>query len=145
MLGERCQVSIKLDDKGRIALPARLRHKLKDAGINALVFTYFDGGIKAYTPAWFETRIEGPIAERDPFDPDVQVLHHAVLAEAEDCSVDGQGRVRIPSRLLEACGLSDECVLLSILDWVELWSPERWEARRIEARQSRLAQRGRSD
>jgi len=145
MLGERCQVSIKLDDKGRIALPARIRHKLRDAGINALVLTYFDGGIKAYTPAWFEKRIEEPIAERDPFDPEVQVLHHAVLAEAEDCSVDGQGRVRIPARLREQCFLGDECVLISILDWVELWSPERWESRRAEAQDARRAQRALSD
>ena len=137
MLGERCQVSIKLDDKGRIALPARLRHKLKDTGINALVLTFFDGCIKAYTPSFFAERIEAPIADRDPFDLEVQLLHHAVLAEAEDCSVDGQGRVRIPIRLRDECGLDGDCVLISILDWVEIWPLDRWEKRRREAREER--------
>ncbi len=145
MLGERCQVRFKLDDKGRMGLPARLKHKLKDAGINALVLTYFDGGIKAYTPAWFAKRIEEPIAARDPFDPDVQVLHHAVLADAEDCAVDGQGRLRIPARLREECGLEGECVLISILDWIEVWPADAWEARRGEARDARQAQRQRTD
>jgi len=133
MLGERCQVTIKLDDKGRIALPARLRRKLKEAGINAVVLTFFDGGIRGFAPAHFVDRIEGPIAERDPFDPDTQLLHHAVLAGAEDCPVDGQGRIRLPARLREECELGAEVVLISILDWIEIWPPARWEARRRQA------------
>ena len=141
MLGERCQVTIKLDEKGRVALPARLRRKLKEAGINAVVLTFFDGGIRGFSPTHFVERIEGPIAERDPFDPETQLLHHAVLAGAEDCPVDGQGRIRLPARLREECGLDSEAILISMLDWIEIWPPERWEARRkqaLEARARRL-------
>lgn len=137
MLRERCQVTIKLDDKGRIALPARLRRKLKEAGINAVVLTFFDGGIRGFSPAHFVDRIERPIAERDPFDPETQLLHHAVLAGSEDCPVDSQGRIRLPPRLREECELGTEVVLISILDWIEIWPPARWEARRRQA----LAQR----
>ena len=142
MLGERCQVTIKLDEKGRLALPARLRRKLKEAGINAIVLTFFDGGIRGFAPAHFVERIEGPIANRDPFDPETQLLHHAVLAGAEDCSIDGQGRVRLPVRLREECGLGSEVTLISMLDWIEIWPTERWEARRkqaLEARARRIA------
>jgi MraZ protein len=137
MLRERCQLTIKLDDKGRIALPARLRRKLKEAGINAVVLTFFDGGIRGFSPAHFVDRIERPIAERDPFDPETQLLHHAVLAGSEDCPVDSQGRIRLPPRLREECELGTEVVLISILDWIEIWPPARWEARRRQA----LAQR----
>ncbi len=142
MLGERCQVTIKLDEKGRVALPARLRRKLKESGVNAVVLTFFDGGIRGFAPNHFVERIEGPIAQRDPFDPETQLLHHAVLAGAEDCSIDSQGRVRLPTRLREECGLGSEAILISMLDWIEIWPPERWEARRkqaLEARAKRLS------
>lgn len=137
MLGERCQVTMKLDEKGRIALPARLRRKLKEAGINAVVLTFFDGGIRGFAPSHFVERIERPIAERDPFEPETQLLHHAVLAGAEDCSVDGQGRIRIPQRLRDECGLDGDAVLISILDWIEIWPRDRWEQRRKQALESR--------
>ena len=133
MLGERCQVSTSLDDKGRIALPARLRHKINDAGIESLVLTCVDGGIRAFTPDYFAQRVEGPFQDRDPFDPVAQAYFHAVLADAEDCAVDPQGRLRIPNRLRQDAGLDRECVLISVMQWIELWDPARWEATRQQA------------
>lgn len=134
MLGERCQVRTSLDAKGRIGLPARLRHKLKDAGIDALVLTCVDGGIRAFPPEYFAERIEGPYAERDPFDPSAQAYFHAVLADAEDCTVDGQGRVRIPARLRDDARLTKEVIVISVMQWLELWDPDEWEAVRARAK-----------
>ncbi len=139
MLQERCQVTTTVDDKGRIALPARLRHKLRDAGIHGLVLTYFDGSLKMYLPGYFRDQVEAPIALRDPFDPQVQILHHAILAGASDCNVDKQGRVRIPKDVRSESGLGEgtEVVLVSILDWIELFPKKAWEARRSFALEHR--------
>ncbi len=139
MLDERCQVTTTVDDKGRIALPAKLRHKLRDAGIHGLVLTYFDGSLKMYLPGYFRDRVEGPIAERDPFDPHVQILHHGILGGAADCNVDRQGRVRLPKDIREEAGLAcgDEVTLVSILDWLELFSKAAWKARRTFALEHR--------
>lgn len=122
-----------MDDKGRIALPARLRHKLQEAGVDALVLTCVDGGIRAFTPEYFAQRIEGPFHDRDPFDPTAQAYFHAVLADAEDCGLDNQGRLRIPTRLRQDAGLERECVLISVMQWIELWEPSRWEQVRGQA------------
>ncbi len=143
MLGERCQVEIKLDGKGRIALPARLRKRLKDEGIEMLVLTCYDGGIRGFLPADFEERVERPIAALDPFDPEAQDLHHTVLAGAEDCPVDAQGRLRVPAHLRDEAGLTRDCVLHSLLDWIELWDSEAWAARRAAARAAREERRQR--
>lgn len=134
MLGERCQVTTTLDEKGRIALPARLRHKLKEAGIDALVLTCVDGGIRAFAPQFFAERIEGPFQDQDPFSPNAQAYFHAVLADAEDCAMDQQGRVRIPNRLRDDAGLERDCVLISVMQWIEIWSPERWNEVRSRAK-----------
>ncbi len=150
MLGERCQVTTTVDDKGRIALPARLRHKLRDAGIHGLVLTTFDGSLKLYPPGYFRERVEAPIAAMDPFDPKVQILHHAILAGATDTSVDRQGRLRIPVELREDAGfdIGSEVVLISMLEWVEVFEKQAWKKRRSFARAHRdkaredLAERG---
>lgn len=139
MLGERCQVTTTLDDKGRLALPARLRHKLRDAGINGLVLATIDGSLKLYLPGFFRERVEAPIAEMDPFDPETQILHHAILAGATDCPVDKQGRLRVPAALQDEAGFGpgSEVILHSILDWVEVFSVEAWAERRTFARSQR--------
>lgn len=143
MLGERCQVEIKLDGKGRIALPARMRKRLKHEGIQTLVLTHFDGGIRAYLAQDFERLVEAPLRELDPFDPDAQDLHHLILAGAEDCAIDAQGRLRIPPLLREEAGLAGPVILHSILDWFELWDADAWRARLAEARKARQDRRNR--
>lgn len=139
MLGERFQVRTTVDEKGRLALPARLRHKLRDAGIHGLVLTTFDGSLKLYPPEYFRDRVEAPIAEMDPFDPRVQILHHAILAGATDCPVDKQGRLRVPVELREDAGfdVGSEVVLLSMLNWVEVFEKQAWAERREFARTHR--------
>ena len=139
MLGERCQVELKLDEKGRIALPARLRKRLRDAGINKLVLTFYDGGIRGFLPADFDRLVESPLRELDAFDPLAQDLHHTVLAGAEDCPVDRQGRLRLPPLLRGEAGLERDLVLHSILDWIEIWDRDRWRERLVAARAARAA------
>lgn len=137
MARERILANTTLDPKGRIALPAALRHKLQSDGVDTLVLTFFDGAIRAYPVAWFEEHIEGPIAARDPFDPQTQVLHHAVLAGAEDMPVDAQGRLRIPKRLQEEAGLTSDVVVFSMLYWIEIWDARAWQDRRADALRQR--------
>ncbi|MED5370460.1 MAG: hypothetical protein VX899_05585 [Myxococcota bacterium] len=135
MLGERFQLTSSLDNKGRLALPARLRTQLQEAGIDELVLTCVDGGVRAFTPEDFATRIEGPYADADPFDPDAQAYFYTVLADAESCRIDGQGRIRVPTRLREQAGLIKEVKVLSMLRWVELWNPSNFAAVQAKARE----------
>ncbi|MCB9796200.1 MAG: hypothetical protein H6741_26180 [Alphaproteobacteria bacterium] len=100
------------------------------------MLTVVDGGIRGFTPQFFADRIEGPFEDMDPFDPDAQAYFHAVLADAEDCAVDAQGRIRIPTRLREEAGLEKELVLISIMQWIELWDADRWAETRADAKQA---------
>ena len=133
MFGEYCQVRSTLDAKGRLGLPAKLRHAIGSEGIDVLVLNCVDGAIRAFTPGYFRDRVEGPFRERSPFDPEAQSYYYTVLADAESCNIDGQGRIRIPQRLQELAGLDRECVVVSIMDWVEIWNPEQWEEARKRA------------
>jgi len=143
MLRERCQVTTSFDDKGRIGLPAKLRHKLTAEGIDELVATCFDvGSIRLFGESHFRQHVEGWVAGKDQDDPEVEDYIHAVLAGAESCSLDKQGRVRLPQRLRDEAGIGREVVFISVLDRIEIWDPEAWNARLAQARAGRRRRRG---
>lgn len=128
MLRKRCQATVTLDDKGRIALPASLRRALESHEVDTLVLTFHSGAVWAWTPAEFEEKIERPILEQDPFKPDVLQFSRAVLAPAQEVEIDKQGRIRIPTMLRELAHLDKEVVVNSLLNRLEFWDRQAWEA-----------------
>lgn len=129
MLRVRCQANVTIDAKGRLALPAPLRRALEEAGERGLVCAYHKGAVWAWTVADYEKRVEGPLAEADPFDAQVMDFAHALLSTAQDVELDGQGRIRIPPRLRELAGLDKDAVVHSIVDRIEIWDKDAWEQR----------------
>ena len=68
-------------------------------------------------------------------------LRAAVLGANEEVTIDNNGRIRIPTELRELVGIGREVRLISVLDRIELWEPERWKRRMREA-QERVASMG---
>lgn len=126
MLRVRCQANATLDDKGRLALPARLRRALTRHEVETLVLTYHQGALWGWTPETFEERIERPLAQQDPFNPGVLQFSRALLAPAQEVEVDRQGRVRIPTPLRDLAGLDRDIVLNSMVDRIEIWDLSTW-------------------
>lgn len=56
-----------------------------------------------------------------------------VRASAEDCKVDGNGRLVLNQRLREYAGLKEEVCIIGNGRWVEIWDRERWESKRMSA------------
>jgi MraZ protein len=129
MLRVRCQAPATLDAKGRLALPAALRRALVKFEVDSLVLTFHKGAIWGWTPEDFETTVEQPMATRDPFAQDVMDFAHALLAPAQDVDVDGQGRIRVPPPLRDLAGLDRDVMVNSLLNRVEIWDREAWDAR----------------
>jgi MraZ protein len=51
-----------------------------------------------------------------------------VTARAVEVVPDKQGRILVPQRLLESVGLKDAALLVGVIDRVEIWDPDRFEA-----------------
>ncbi|TVQ91691.1 MAG: division/cell wall cluster transcriptional repressor MraZ [Deltaproteobacteria bacterium] len=132
MLRTRCQATVTLDNKGRIALPAVLRRALEGHDVDALVLTFHTGAVWAWTLEDFEQKIEAPILRQDPFKPEVLQFTRAVLAPAQEVEVDKQGRIRIPPMLRELARLEKEVVVNSMLDRLEFWDRETWNAQFLQ-------------
>jgi MraZ protein len=113
-----------LDEKGRLALPARFRDELRDG---VVITRGFDDCLLVYPiAAWT------PLAERVSAlsigDPDVRLLRRMLFANAADLLLDRQGRILVPAELRTHAGLEREAVVVGMHTFIEIWSPAGWSA-----------------
>lgn len=112
----------KLDEKGRIILPARFRDELA-AG---LVITKGQERCLYVFPAAEFTSItlrlrQAPVTEKSARD-----YMRVMFAGAHDEIPDKQGRVSIPSGLRTYAGLEKECVVIGANTRLEIWDATAW-------------------
>ncbi|WP_022853400.1 division/cell wall cluster transcriptional repressor MraZ [Thermodesulfatator atlanticus] len=116
-----------LDNKGRLSIPARFREVLKHRYGNAtLIMTNTPECLHVYP--WSEWQALEEKLSNSPFDPpELRLFKRYFLGSAEECQPDRQGRILIPAHLREEVGIEREVVLLGMLNYFEIWSPERLE------------------
>ncbi|MCB1735372.1 MAG: division/cell wall cluster transcriptional repressor MraZ [Gammaproteobacteria bacterium] len=129
----RGTVQLKLDDKGRIAIPAKYRERLREQCGGRLVVAL---GIDAKTnkeepylmvypaPVWED--VEARVNQLPSTSKQVQSFKRRLIGNAEDCDMDAQGRVSLPARLREKVGIDREVDLIGQGNKFELWDRETW-------------------
>lgn len=116
-----------MDPKGRVTLPTRLFGKLDGERVRSLVWAPFQDHLRAYTPDDWAARVEAPLMAEDSFDPAVAERQRRRLGLASELELDAHGRFVLPPGLRQSAGLVRDCVLVSILDRLELWDAARWQ------------------
>lgn len=128
MAGFKGRAEYSVDNKGRVAIPAKMRSALNPEAQNAFVITRgLDTCIFLY-PAdrWREIEVE--IRNLNVFDSDNRGFIRGVLMWADDVVLDGQGRIGIPKELMQYAGITDRVLILGALDHIEIWEPDKFEA-----------------
>ena len=113
-----------LDDKNRLTLPAKLRGEFEDG---VVVTRGLDGCLRAYPrTAWAElaTRIQS----LDPLSEDARRMRRHFFSGAAQVELDKQGRMVIPTSLLESAGITREVTVAGVYDHLEIWDRARWGA-----------------
>ncbi len=112
-----------VDDKGRIAVPAKFRAQL--AG-GAVVSRWLEQCLAIHTLAgWAKlaTRLESLAIA----DPNARRFERFIFGGAFEADLDRQGRVVLPANLREMAGLATEAVIVGSRDHAEIWAPARWD------------------
>lgn len=128
-----------LDSKGRLAVPARFREAL---GADVVITRGIDRCLSLYPMSAWQ-----PLAEKVSAlpisDPDARTFRRMVFAEAANVEFDRQGRILIPPELRRYASLDREAVIVGMHTYVEIWSPEQWEAQAemMDSQGSSIAQR----
>jgi MraZ protein len=127
LLGE---YRLSLDEKGRLSIPAALRHTLHELyapNDQPLVVTkYFEDCLVIYPQAeWMDIQQQLLVL---PSDPIVRAFLRQFCASAGVCPLDRQGRILIPPPLRQYAAIGAEAVVIGVMRKLEVWSPARWEA-----------------
>ena len=112
----------RLDDKGRLALPARFRSEL-DGGL--VIAKGQERCLFVFTVAEFDRLTEGM---RGPVtDKRLRSYSRVFFASASHEIPDGQGRITIPAPLRQYAGLEKDCVVIGANTRVEVWDAANWQ------------------
>lgn len=113
----------RLDDKGRLILPAKFRDEL--AG--GVVITKGQERCLYVFPMPEFQRIAGQLRETPVTNKAARAYSRVFFASAHDEVPDKQGRVTIPGHLREYAALNRELVVIGASTRVEIWDKQAWE------------------
>lgn len=114
-----------IDSKGRLSLPASFRRESQDECF--VLVQVHETALSLYPePAWVE--VETRLRELLRLQPDARPYVLGVTANAVETSLDRQGRILVPQRLLGRVGIEGEALVVGVIDRIELWNPERFHA-----------------
>ena len=127
--------ALTLDNKGRLAMPARHREVLGAMGVNQLTITkHPEGSLMIFPrPAW-ETFREKVAA----LPMSASGWKRIFLGNAMDVEIDGSSRVLIAPELRTAAGLERDVMLLGMGSHFELWDSARYAEHEAKVMQSEM-------
>jgi MraZ protein len=115
---------LRLDDKGRLFLPAKYREEL--AG-GVVITKGHERALFVFPLAEFE-RMTEPLRNASVTVRAVRDYSRMLGGGGFDDVPDKQGRVNIPQELREYARLERECVVVGALNRLEIWNAASWDS-----------------
>ncbi|GEO81815.1 division/cell wall cluster transcriptional repressor MraZ [Pararhodospirillum oryzae] len=114
----------KVDQKGRVSVPAKFRAVLQAEGYASIVVRPDPerGCIEGYGMDRLERLSDMTPDIVNLGDPNAAPAYQ-ILAESEELTFDPNGRVLIPAWMLEAAGISDSAVFVGLGRVFQIWNP----------------------
>ena len=124
-----------MDAKGRIAIPAGFRMELQAQDDRPPILTHLVDAqaLALYSHNRWEA-IEQRLASMSQTQPEVQAVQRLIISSAEECPLDGQGRLLVPQHLREEAGLDRDVTIAGVGARIELWDKVRFESALAETR-----------
>lgn len=127
-------VTLRLDSKGRVSIPASFRSVLTRDGFDGL-YCYpaldrpaVDAGGNALM-----AEIEALIVRYPPFSNEREQFAMALYGTSETLKVDGEGRVVLSDALKRHAGIADTVAFVGLGHKFQIWEPGRFQNELAEA------------
>ena len=121
--GIRGDFRARIDEKGRLAVPSRIRENL---GEKVILTRGLDGCLWMFPESEWKKFAE-KILSQPASTQEGRALRRYFIGSAVDAVFDSHGRINIPQSLRNSANLQNEAVLVGQIDRVEIWNPEEWE------------------
>jgi len=129
-------VTLRLDSKGRVSIPASFRSVLARDGFDGL-YCYpaldrpaIDAGGNALM-----AEIEAVIARYAPFSEEREQFAVALYGTSETLKIDGEGRVSLSEALKRHAGITEAVAFVGLGHKFQIWEPGRFQSELAEATQ----------
>ncbi|RLD24020.1 MAG: division/cell wall cluster transcriptional repressor MraZ [Bacteroidetes bacterium] len=117
----------KLDAKGRLVLPAKMKANLPEASSNELFMREgFEPCLELY-PLLEYKKIYSKIAGLNSFNAEYRRLQRNFFRGSATVELDTAGRLLIPKSMLQYANLDKEIVIVGMGNRMEIWNPEQYE------------------
>lgn len=117
-----------LDNKGRVAIPAKLRKYLSpDANETFVITRGTVNCIDLYPMNVWDEMVNQKLNLLNSFDPDDAQFMRLFLREATDDKFDSQARITLPKNLIEYASITKEVMIVGVMKKIEIWDPEAYE------------------
>ena len=123
--------AINIDDKGRMAIPARYRQLLQDFCDGKLIVT-IDTDVKClllYPLSEWEN-IETKLQTLPSFNQAARRIQRLLIGHATELEMDSNGRFLLPALLRDYANLDKRVMLVGQGKKFEIWSDFEWETSR---------------
>ena len=118
-----------LDEKGRLAIPAKFRTILKKG---AVVTKGLDNCLFLYSKEQFE-KIAARFAALPISQAKARAFTRHMLAGAMDVEFDNQGRITLPEYLRKFSSLKKSVIVAGLYNHLEIWDEGAWAQYKAEA------------
>lgn len=111
----------KIDAKGRLTLPSKMKSKLPEVSGNQLVLSLgLDPCVVIYPYVEYR-KIYSRIASMNEFNEEYRSMQRDFFRRLEEIELDSAGRILIPKRMLKHAKLEKEAILVGTGNRMELW------------------------
>ena len=114
----------RVDEKGRLKVPAEFKRLIDEKYGNEFYITSLDGKVAQVYPFEEWQRIEEKLAKLSNFNPTKKKFLNRTNYYGQLVEIDGQGRVLIPSLLRESAGIKGEVAVVGNLTYLEVQNIE---------------------
>jgi MraZ protein len=122
----------KLDTKGRLVLPARIKAQLPENGGEELVVRRgFEQCLIVYPMVEFK-KVFSKISGLNEFNEEYRKLQRNFLSGVVTVELDANGRLLIPKNMLTYAQIDKDATLVGTGNKVEIWNPAIYEKHLIQ-------------
>jgi len=117
----------KLDAKGRLVLPAKIKVNLPEVSSHELVLRKgFEPNLIVY-PMLEYKKIHNKISSLSEFNAEQRRLKRNFFRSISTVELDNAGRFLIPKSMLVHANLEKEAIVVGVGSTIEIWNPETYD------------------
>jgi MraZ protein len=122
-------IEAKTDNKGRVFLPAYFRRILQSEGCDRLFLRKdpYQQCLVLYPDATWNKLVDELRGRLNRWNAKDQMLFRMFVTDAEELTIDSNGRVLLPKRYRDMTGITQEVRFLGMDDTIEIWSNDKLE------------------